>query len=132
MCCQLYTLLPPLPSPLPPPPPPPSLPLPPLPPPSLLLSLPPSPPLLVTAQLEHELSERDNRIAELRHALTMLDKDHDSLRADADVKDETIAQLRQQAEEQVSFGNSTSLTAMLCRKRSVNFLELSLANTFTT
>lgn len=58
--------------------------------------------LTLSAQLECELSERDNRIAELRHALTMLDKDHDSLRADADTKDETIAQLRKQLEKQVS------------------------------
>ena len=53
------------------------------------------------ADLELELMKRDERIAELRHALTMLDKDHDSLRTDADAKDETIARLQQQIEEQV-------------------------------
>ena len=59
-------------------------------------------PLCTTAQLEQELEGRDEKISELRHALTMLDQDHDTLRADADAKDETIAQLRREIREQVS------------------------------
>ena len=49
-----------------------------------------------TAQLEQELAEREEKIGELHHALEMLDKDHDALRAEADGKDECIAQLRKQ------------------------------------
>jgi len=44
---------------------------------------------------------KEEKIAELRHALTMLDQDHDALRAEADGKDERIAQLRQQLSQQV-------------------------------
>ena len=54
-----------------------------------------------TAKLEQELAEREEKIAELRHALEMLDKDHDALRTEADGKDECIAQLRKQLSEQV-------------------------------
>ena len=54
-----------------------------------------------TAKLEQELAEREEKISELRHALEMLDKDHDALRAEADGKDERIAQLRKQLSEQV-------------------------------
>ena len=54
-----------------------------------------------TAQLEQELAEREEKIGELRHALEMLDKDHDALRAEADGKDECIAQLRKQLSEKV-------------------------------
>lgn len=53
-------------------------------------------------QLKHEVVEKEERIAELRHALTMLDRDHDALRADTDAKDETIALLQQQVQAQVS------------------------------
>ena len=54
-----------------------------------------------TAKLEQELAEREEKISELRHALEMLDKDHDALRAEADGKDECIAQLRKQLSERV-------------------------------
>ena len=54
-----------------------------------------------TAQLEQELAEREEKIGELHHALEMLDKDHDALRAEADGKDECIAQLRKQLSEKV-------------------------------
>ena len=57
-----------------------------------------------TAKLEQELAEREEKISELRHALEMLDKDHDALRAEADGKDERIAQLRKQLSEQVRGG----------------------------
>lgn len=54
-----------------------------------------------TAHQEQQLVGKEEKIAELRHALTMLDQDHDALRAEADGKDERIAQLRQQLSQQV-------------------------------
>ena len=51
--------------------------------------------------LEQEVSRRDDRIGELSHALTMLDQDHDSLRAECDERDERIVQLQQQLKEKV-------------------------------
>ena len=39
------------------------------------------------------MSEREEKIAELRHALTMLDQDHDQLVGEANKKDEAVATL---------------------------------------
>lgn len=44
---------------------------------------------------------KEERIAELRHALTMLDQDHDQLVSEADQKDETIARLKTELEQKV-------------------------------
>ena len=51
--------------------------------------------------LEQEISRRDARISELSHALTMLDQDHDALRAECDERDERIVQMQQQLKEKV-------------------------------
>ena len=48
------------------------------------------------AQLEGEMSKKDERIAELHHALTMLDQEHDALRSEVDAKAELLDQLDQQ------------------------------------
>ena len=52
-----------------------------------------------TAQLTHELSEKEEKVGELRHALAMLDQDHDHLVCQADKKDESIAGLTAQLEQ---------------------------------
>ena len=54
-----------------------------------------------TAQLEAALVSREEQLSEVRHALSTLDRDHDTLRADADAKDEAIEELKHKAEEQV-------------------------------
>ena len=71
-----------------------------------------------TSHLEQEVSQRDNRIGELSHALTMLDQDHDALRAECDERDERIVQLQQQLKEKVrrTDGNSTSHCAVKFRQ----------------
>ncbi len=52
-----------------------------------------------SAKLECELRERDDKIAELRHALSSLDKDHDVVMAEVDKKSETVARLNREMEE---------------------------------
>ena len=43
-----------------------------------------------------ELSQKEERIAELHHALTMLDQEHDALRSEVDTKAELLDQLEQE------------------------------------
>ena len=64
----------------------------------------------IIAQLEQELVGKEEKIAELRHALTMLDQDHDALRTEADGKDESIAQLRQQLSQRVRGGGRKGMS----------------------
>ncbi len=52
-----------------------------------------------SAQLECELRKSDDKIAELCHALTSLDKDHDAVMAEVDEKSETVARLNREMEE---------------------------------
>ncbi len=52
-----------------------------------------------SAQLECELRKSNDKIAELRHALASLDKNHDAVMADVDEKSETVARLNQEMEE---------------------------------
>ena len=52
-----------------------------------------------TVTLTHEVSDREEKIVELRHALAMLDQDHDQLVSEANKKDETIACLTGQLEQ---------------------------------
>ncbi len=52
-----------------------------------------------SALLECELRESDDKIAELRHALASLDKDHDAVMAEVDEKSETVARLNREMEE---------------------------------
>ena len=52
-----------------------------------------------SAQLEFELRESDDKIAELRHALASLDKDHDAVMEEVDEKSETVARLNREMEE---------------------------------
>ena len=53
------------------------------------------------AELERELTEREERVREMREALSSLDQEHDALRSETDSKDETIQQLQQQLQEKV-------------------------------
>lgn len=43
-----------------------------------------------------ELSQKEERIAELHHALTMLDQEHDALRSEVDMKAELLDRLEQE------------------------------------
>lgn len=43
-----------------------------------------------------ELSQKEERIAELHHALTMLDQEHDALRSEVDTKAELLDRLEQE------------------------------------
>lgn len=52
----------------------------------------------IAANLSHELSEKEEKIVELRHALTALDQDHDLLLGEANQKDEAIATLHTRLE----------------------------------
>lgn len=63
---------------------------------SIILSLFLSP---LSAQLSHEVNAKEEKVLELRHALTMLDQDHDQLVSETDRKDETIASLTLQLEQ---------------------------------
>ena len=51
--------------------------------------------------LEQEIAVKEERVRELSEAFSYLDREHDSLRRETDVKDETIAELRQQLTEKV-------------------------------
>lgn len=44
---------------------------------------------------------RGEQVCELQRGLALSDRQHDTLRADADAKDEAIAELKRKAEEQV-------------------------------
>ncbi len=67
-----------------------------------------------SAQLECELRERDDKIAELRHALASLDKDHDAVMAEVDEKSKTVARLNREMEErEMSLSEAQSRVAQL-------------------
>ena len=51
--------------------------------------------------LEGEVVEREGREEELHHALSQLDREHDALRREADLKDEQIEQLRSNLQHKV-------------------------------
>ncbi len=67
-----------------------------------------------SALLECELRESDDKIAELRHALASLDKDHDVVMAEVDEKSETVARLiREMEERERSLSEAQSRVAQL-------------------
>lgn len=67
------------------------------------------------AKLSHEVSEKEERIVELRHALTMLDQDHDQLVREANKKDETIANLSTQLDQKgTRLGEKEDRLVQLC------------------
>ncbi len=67
-----------------------------------------------SAQLECELRESDDKIAELRHALVSLDKDHDAVMAKVDEKSETVACfIREMEERERSLSEAQSRVAQL-------------------
>ena len=57
--------------------------------------------LCVLAQLERELVLKEQRVREMEDTLSSLDREHDTLRSEVDLKDETIQQLQHQLTEKV-------------------------------
>ena len=53
------------------------------------------------SHLENELSQKNEKEQELTHTLTMLDKEHDSLRNERDQQDEKLSQLVKGLEDKV-------------------------------
>ena len=53
------------------------------------------------SNLENELSLKNGKEQELTHTLTMLDKEHDSLRNERDLQDEKLSQLVTDLEDKV-------------------------------
>ena len=56
---------------------------------------------MCTVGLEGEVVEREGREEELHHALSQLDREHDALCREADLKDEQIEQLRSDLQHKV-------------------------------